>query len=116
MTPPLSTVAGSIVASGRLRLSCWLGRNAEIIEKVKLFFNYSDNIFIRDTIISNRIDKADFMMKYRNQWLEIVIGATALYLGGPAMQHWLAYYCYPYSRCITLFEQNPDNNKTKDSN
>lgn len=48
------------------------------------------------------------MIKHRNQCLDIVIGAVALYPGGPAMQHWLAYYRYPYMRCIILFEQNPD--------
>jgi hypothetical protein len=51
------------------------------------------------------------MIKYRTRYLDIVIGAIALYLGGPAMQHWLAYYRYPYMRCITLFEQSPDSNK-----
>jgi hypothetical protein len=35
MTPLLSSVAGSIVASGRLRLSCWRGRNAEMVESAK---------------------------------------------------------------------------------
>jgi hypothetical protein len=44
------------------------------------------------------------MIKYRNRYLDIVIGAIALYLGGPAFQHWLAYYRYPYMRCITALE------------
>jgi hypothetical protein len=44
------------------------------------------------------------MIKYQNQWLDILIGAIALYLGGPAMQHWLSYYRYPHMRCISLFE------------
>jgi len=53
------------------------------------------------------------MIKYRDQYLDIAIGAIGLYLGGRAMQHWLAYYRYPYMRCITLFEQNPDGNKVE---
>jgi hypothetical protein len=51
------------------------------------------------------------MIKYQTRYLDIVIGAIALYLGGPAMQHWLAYYRYPYMRCITIFEQCPYSNK-----
>jgi hypothetical protein len=51
------------------------------------------------------------MIKYRNRYLDIVNGAIALYLGGPAFQHWLAYYRYPYMRCIIIFELNPHNNK-----
>jgi hypothetical protein len=55
----------------------------------------------------------NFMMKCRDQWLDIVIGATALYLGGPAIQHWLAYYRYPYMRCSTLFEGSANRNNTE---
>jgi hypothetical protein len=51
------------------------------------------------------------MIKYQNRYLDIVIGAIALYLEGPAFQHWLAYYRYPYMRCITIFELNPHSNK-----
>ena len=51
------------------------------------------------------------MSKYWTRYLDIVIGAIALYLGGSAMQHWLDYYRYPYMRCITLFEQSTDSNK-----
>ena len=53
------------------------------------------------------------MIKYRTRYLDIVIGAIALYLEGPAMQHWLGYYRYPYMRCITLFEQCSDANKVE---
>ena len=51
------------------------------------------------------------MIKYQNRYLDIVIGAIALYLGGPAFQHWLAYYRYPYMRCINILELNSNKNK-----
>jgi hypothetical protein len=51
------------------------------------------------------------MIEYRNQWLDIFIGAIALYLGGPAMQHRLAYYRYPICAVSLSLSQNLDSNK-----
>jgi len=51
------------------------------------------------------------MNEYRSRYIDIFIGAIALFLGGPAFQHWLAYYRYPHMRCITIFELNPDSRK-----
>lgn len=68
--------------------------------------------FINKTVESGvGVMLSQLKIKYRNQCLDMVIGAAGLYLGGAAMQHWLAYYRYPYMRCITLFEEAPDSNK-----
>ena len=68
--------------------------------------------FINKTVENGvGVMSSQLKIKYRNQCLDMVIGAAGLYLGGAAMQHWLAYYRYPYMRCITLFEEGPDSNK-----
>ena len=50
--------------------------------------------------------KTSTVVRYgRAHWLDLLCGAAAICLGGwGAFAHWLAYYRYPYMRCISLFE------------